>query len=137
MPVNHTKKVRPEYPDSIIIGCCPACGAEVLSGISSFRCRNYDIKKCNFILWKNCLAALEKKTISDAEMMVLLIDRRVINLDNLLRKDGERFSCGGMLENNRRVGRWGIRFVPRRVKQSSPNLPDRSRRLTVPRNEES
>lgn len=136
MAVNHTKKVRPIHPNSIVIGSCPACGAEVLSGNSSFRCRNYDVEECNFILWKNCLAALEKKTISDAEMMVLLIDRRVINLDNLLRKDGERFSCGGMLEYNRRADRWGIRFVQRRVKQSSPNLPDRSRRLTVPRNEE-
>lgn len=83
------------------------------------------------------MAALEGKTITDAEMMVLLTDRKVINLDNLLRKDGERFSCGGMLEYNRMANRWGIRFVPRRVKRSSPNLPDRSRRRTVPRKEES
>lgn len=109
----------------------------MVSEVNSFRCQNHQLEQCNFILRKNCLATLEKKTISDAEMKVLLIDRRVINLDNLLRKDGERFNCGGVLDYDHRAERWRIRFVTYRVKQSSPNLPDRSRRVIVPQNKES
>lgn len=113
---------------TVAVGTCPICSAEVDAIGNLFRCKRYISEECDFFLRRTCLASLGKSSISNEEMAVLL-KGNVINLDDLLRKDGERFSCGGILDYNDRTGWWGICFVRRRAKRSSPGLPDRRRKV--------
>lgn len=108
------------------VGLCPECGSNVYSFRDYFQCTRRAEQKCDFFIRRTRLAALGKKSISDPEM-TLLLKNQVISLKDLQKRNGERFSCGGILIYDEDWG-WTIGFT-KRIPASSPNLPDRKRKI--------
>lgn len=114
------------------VGVCPECGSGVYSFRDYFQCSRRPERKCHFFIRRNRLAVFGKESISDLEMTTLLKEQ-AIPLKNLRRKNGERFSCGGILIYDEDWG-WTVGFTKRAL-TSSPNLPDRKRKIIPPREE--
>ncbi len=108
------------------VGLCPECGCGVYSFRDYFQCSRRIDRKCHFFIRRNRLTVFGKESITDPEMAVLLKEQ-AIPLKNLQRKNGERFSCGGILIYDEDWG-WSIGFT-RWVPASPPNLPKRVKRL--------
>lgn len=114
LPKPANKFERPE-----VIGKCPACGRDVLVGTSKYYCTNFNYKsknfrdlmdnQCSFFFRRDRLTCLGKAVITSDEMRMLL-ERKAIRLDGLIRKDGSPFDTYGVLANQQRFG-WGISFV--------------------------
>ncbi|RII30789.1 MAG: hypothetical protein CXR30_02975 [Geobacter sp.] len=118
------KKLKQRVPGSTrhVIGECPVCGADVYAGMNVYHCANNQDDSCDFRLYANCLARLGKQKITVEEMKVLLTKKPIL-LEGLVKNDGEVFNCDGALRNHREWG-WGVRLFPaRRILRSSPNLP--------------
>lgn len=117
------------------LGCCPACGRSVVAGDEYYYCiGNLEVrdsrgtKVCRFRLAKNRLQGLGKDLITTSEMKVLLDDES-ITLKNLRKKNGETFSCEGILEYDDQYG-WGIGFIRYKLRFSQKDeLAPQPRRL--------
>lgn len=109
------------------VGLCPECGSGVYSYRDYFQCTRRANRKCDFFIRRSRLAVFGKESITDPEMAMLLKEQ-VIPLKNLRKKNGERFSCGGVLTYDEDWG-WTIGFT-RQIPTSSPNMPPRVRRIS-------
>ncbi len=124
------KKLKQRVPGNKrhAIGECPVCGATVYAGMNVYYCDNNQDDSCVFRLYVKSLSRFGKEKISVDEMKLLLAGKP-IRLDGLVRTDGEVFNCDGVLREHRKWG-WAVRLLPpRRIFQSSPNLPTRVRKV--------
>jgi DNA topoisomerase III len=101
-----------------VIGKCPVCGRDVVTGRLDFFCvgrlRNgrrfeeFIRDRCLFSIYHEQLKRLGKEVITPEEMRTLLAGGK-IRLENLKGKSGKVFSCYGLLSCKKGFG-WGVEF---------------------------
>ena len=115
-PTPQPPERQPQVP---VVGKCPECGRDVVARAKYYVCLGWymdgtrplkDLFKgvCSFRLFRDCLKSLGKTDISSEEIQYLL-GGKAISLENLKKKDGSLFNCGGVLAVA--DNRWGIKFV--------------------------
>ena len=93
-----------------VVGPCPNCGADVHVGTRAYCCSKGSRNGCNFRIAKNRLRALGRDHISPHEMKTML-DNKPAEFLGLVKKNGEYFDSGGIIEWSDKWG-WGIGWAP-------------------------
>ncbi|MBI5178204.1 MAG: DNA topoisomerase 3 [Nitrospinae bacterium] len=114
------KAVGGDAHEGKVIGQCPRCQGEVYEREKGFQCAGYSLgrekahpdgnKGCDFILWKNSLSALGKRTITAGQAATLLTGETIELKGLKSKKSGKPFSAGGKLSRHEKYG-WQVELI--------------------------
>lgn len=105
-------------PVGEVVGKCPVCDGNILVTKSHYVCNQVYAGTCDFVFFKGCMSCVGKEEIDIEEMQPLLL-RKVIFVEDLVRKNGTPFNTGVKLHRVKSKG-WGVRFCGK-PGASSPN----------------